>query len=66
MNVILLYVGFWLAGRKKLWRIFGFYRVPEEISYEKAEIMVNEGIAQYENVDKYLEPLELELSEVES
>ena len=45
--------------------IFGFYRVPEEISYEEAEIMVNEGKAQYENVDKYLEPIEIELSEVE-
>lgn len=44
--------------------IFGFYRVPEEISYEKAESMVNEGKAQYENIDKYLEP-EIELSEAD-
>ena len=35
--------------------IFGFYRIPEEISFEEAEIMVSEGKAQFENVDKYID-----------
>ena len=35
--------------------IFGIKRIPEEISQEEAEIMVNEGKAQFENVDKYID-----------
>ncbi len=37
--------------------IFGFYRIPEDISQNKAEIMVKEGKAQFMNVDKYIEKI---------
>lgn len=35
--------------------IFGFFRIPEDISQEGAEVMVSEGKAQFENVDKYID-----------
>lgn len=34
--------------------VFGFYQIPEDISLIEAEMMVEEGKAQFENIDKYI------------